>query len=485
MDSGPRQPTPARVGRYWLFRVFARGGMASVHLGRLVGPAGFSRLVALKLLHPIYAHDDDHYTMLLDEARLSSRVRHPNVVQTLDVVHDGENLCIVMEYVHGVTLASALESASRRGERVPAAIVSAVLVGALHGLHAAHEARGEDGASLGIVHRDVSPQNVLVGVDGLARVLDFGVAKALRKDHVTIEGRIKGKVAYMPPEQLLGGTVTRQADVYSAGVVLWEAVVGRRLFEDLNEARLLARALGEGVPPPSAFAAETTAALDAVVVRACAADPAQRFRTAQEMAAALAGAVRPASPEAVARWIARVAGDALAARDELVHETESFVGHEPSLSDSDWDEASDPAHGEIAVTLSPVDPEAPTELALRPPPPRPRGRRAAIASSVVALAVGAGLVAVLGRAPPPERSGRTIVETVATVAVLEPPRAIDPGDAPPATIAAASPGGKRAARPAHPATRAASRVPSATSSCVPPFTIDADGIKHYKPACLR
>jgi len=296
--------------------------MATIHLGRLVGPAGFSRLVALKVLHPLYA-DDEHHTMLLDEARTSASVRHPNVVQTLDVVHEDEQLCIVMDYVHGLDLATAMAGTRRREGRVPSAIASAILVGVLLGLHAAHEARGEDGGSLGLVHRDVSPQNVVIGVDGMARVLDFGIAKALHKRHVTAEGRVKGRIAYMAPEQLAGAPVTRQADVYSAGVVLWEALTGRHLFDDSNEAALAASVLEGRVPPPSTLAPAAGGALDAVVLRALATERRDRFATAQEMAAALVAAAPPDN-QGVAPWLDRVAGDELDARAEYLREAETF-----------------------------------------------------------------------------------------------------------------------------------------------------------------
>jgi serine/threonine-protein kinase len=203
--------------------------MATVHLGRLLGSVGFSRTVAIKRLHARYAKDPSFVAMLLDEARLAARVSHPNVVQTLDVVEERGELFVVMEYVRGETL-SRLQGLSRGGTRVPPSIAVAVLAGALHGLHAAHEAIDEHGAALGIVHRDVSPQNILVGLDGTPRMLDFGIAKAEGRQESTRDGEIKGKLPYMAPEQLTGGSIDRRVDTYAAAVVLWEALVGRRLF---------------------------------------------------------------------------------------------------------------------------------------------------------------------------------------------------------------------------------------------------------------
>jgi serine/threonine-protein kinase len=481
MAPGRDSGVPTRIGRYWMFRPFARGGMASVHLGRLTGPAGFSRLVALKLLHPIYAADREHYTMLLDEARLSSRIRHPNVVQTLDVVHD-DNLCIVMEYVHGVSLAAALRCAQQRGERMPLPIVSAVLGGVLQGLHAAHEARGEDGAPLGIVHRDISPQNVVIGTDGIARVLDFGVAKALRKDHVTTSGDVKGKVAYMAPEQLAGTAVTRQADIYGAGVVLWEAVVGARLFDETNEARLVARVLRERIPPPSARAPELDAAVDEVVVRAVAAERRARFKTAQEMAIALAVAIPPAPAEEVALWLERMAGDVLDERTEMVRQVESFRPEAaPTLDDGEIaaSPVTAPSAGAPPVVDATgrdrcVDQSVASALA------RMRARRRSrLARGVVAAAAAAGIVAAATRLPatlgegPRQPRPRPEAVALAAAAPGSEPRVEHAGQERPEPAAKARSRAGASVRP-----------PRAKPGCDPPYSIDADGLKHYKASCL-
>src|SRR5690349_19226664 len=208
--------TPKLVGRYALFEEIACGGMAAVHVGRLVGPVGFSRTVAIKRLHPQFAKDPEFVTMFLDEARLAARVRHPNVVPTLDVVASQGELFLVMEYVQGEAFARLLHVTKQNGQRIPRDIVCSVLVAVLHGLHAAHEAKSERGEPLGIVHRDVSPQNILVGVDGIPRVLDFGIAKAIGRYQQTGQGVIKGKLGYMPPEQVRGEAIDRRADLYAA-----------------------------------------------------------------------------------------------------------------------------------------------------------------------------------------------------------------------------------------------------------------------------
>ena len=238
---GPGEGRPERViGRYALYAEIAAGGMATVHLGRLIGAAGFTRLVAIKQLLKNYARDPEFVAMFVDEARLAARIRHPNVVPTLDVVATGGVLLLVLEYVQGESLSRLLHQSVLRADLPSPAIVGSILAGALHGLHAAHEAKNEKGELLELVHRDVSPQNLLVGVDGVTRVLDFGVAKAVGRLGVTRQGVIKGKLAYMAPEQI-DGVVTRRSDVFSAGVVLWEALAGRRLFSGDNEVSIAER----------------------------------------------------------------------------------------------------------------------------------------------------------------------------------------------------------------------------------------------------
>ncbi|HEY2366157.1 MAG TPA: serine/threonine-protein kinase, partial [Polyangiaceae bacterium] len=208
------------VGRYALYEEIAAGGMATVHFGRLLGPVGFSRTVAIKRLHPQFAKDPEFVSMFLDEARLAARIRHPNVVPTLDVVATQGELFLVMDYVQGESLSRLIRATRERQQRIPVRYVASIITGALHGLHAAHEAKNERGEPLRIVHRDISPQNVLVGSDGVARVLDFGVAKAAGRFHTTREGNVKGKLPYMSPEQLRGQLVDRQTDVYAAAVCL-------------------------------------------------------------------------------------------------------------------------------------------------------------------------------------------------------------------------------------------------------------------------
>jgi serine/threonine protein kinase len=193
----PSDGPTTMFGRYAVYAPIASGGMATVHVGRLFGEAGFARTVAIKRMHPHLATVPEFVAMFIDEARIAARVRHPNVVGTLDVgAHEGE-LFLVMDYVEGLPLSALNKAARARGVHTPPEIVATMIVGMLRGLDAAHEACGDDGAPLGIVHRDISPQNVLVGTDGVPRVLDFGVAKALTQIHHTQDSQLKGKLPYM------------------------------------------------------------------------------------------------------------------------------------------------------------------------------------------------------------------------------------------------------------------------------------------------
>jgi serine/threonine-protein kinase len=317
-------PIERVLDRYALFEEIAVGGMASVHLGQVLGAAGFSRVVAIKRLHPHFARDGEFVSMFLDEARLAARIRHPNVVATLDVVRSDRELFLVMEYVPGESLALLERAASKLGERMPTDVSVAIVAGALHGLHAAHEAVSEKGEPLDIVHRDVSPQNIIVGADGVARVLDFGIAKARVRLQTTREGQVKGKLRYMAPEQLREGAVSPRTDVYAAGVVLWELLTGERLFSGSNEAAIIAKMLEGRVRSPLAIVADLEPALSAAVLRALEREPERRFSTARAMAEAVMSARAPASPGAVADWMRRVAGEKLGAIAERVARIEAF-----------------------------------------------------------------------------------------------------------------------------------------------------------------
>lgn len=315
----PKEKTPERViGRYAIYDEIASGGMAVVHLGRMLGQAGFSRTVAIKRLHPQFAKDPSFVAMFLDEARLAVRVQHPNVVAPLDVlVTDGEVL-VVMEYVAGDTLARLQRSAAAQAIPPAPSVVVGVMSNALYGLHAAHEAVSEDGRPLHIVHRDISPQNIMVGTNGVARVLDFGVARAAIRSQATSNGEVRGKLAYMAPEQLEGEQLDLRVDVFAAGIVTWELLTQRRLFNPEKPGESMARIVRGRVPSIRKYAPNVPADLEQAVLKALQRDPKDRHQTARDFATALERACSPATLSAVADWVKTVGGDAIAARAEHV-----------------------------------------------------------------------------------------------------------------------------------------------------------------------
>jgi serine/threonine-protein kinase len=268
--------------------------MATVYLARFVGVAGFKRFVAIKRLHPHLAKEQDFIQMFLDEARLAARLHHPNVVPILEIGVKDEQYYLVMEYIEGDTVGHLMARAANVNRKIPVPIVVRIMLDTLTGLQAAHELRDDDGSPLEIVHRDVSPQNILVGVDGVARITDFGVAKAqARLANATQGGQLKGKLAYMSPEQVRGNmSVDRRADVFAAGIVTWELLTGQRLFKAEGEAETLFKVVAAEVPPIRNFEPSVPPEVEVVIRRALAAHPADRFESTADFAEAFEQAAR-------------------------------------------------------------------------------------------------------------------------------------------------------------------------------------------------
>ncbi len=410
-----RDEAARAVGRYLLYGEIASGGMATVHFGRLNGPAGFARTVAVKRLHPHLAREADLVASFLDEARLAARVRHPNVASILDVVAASGEIFLVMEYFEGETLARLVRSVHERGGHVPPRIASAVLSGVLHGLHAAHEAVDERGTPLGIVHRDVSPQNILVGTDGVARVLDFGVAKAVARLQTTRAGELKGKLAYMPPERFLDALPTRQTDVYATAVVMWEALTGKRLFRSAGDSddAIIAAITSGVVQRPSEMAPDVLPACDDVVMTGLARDLGVRYATALEMALALEQRVGVASALEVGAWVEDVAAGALAERRDRVRAIERAPEQGQSVDE----------------ILRAVQGETPARAAVASPAPAPKWSRVLPITLAAALVLVAVLV-VVRRERPAEHVAPPVTTAPETDTSEAPPL---PDEVPPVT----------------------------------------------------
>jgi len=456
--------------------------MAAVHIGRLLGTAGFSRTVAMKRMHRQFAGDPEFVAMFLDEARIAGRVRHPNVVSTLDVVNlDGE-LYLVMDYVQGESVAHLMRSLVQSKAKMPPGIAVSIACETLAGLHAAHEANDDRGEPLGIVHRDVSPQNILVGTDGIARVVDFGVAKAAGRMQTTREGQVKGKSAYMAPEQLRGWPVDRRTDVYSASVVLWEMLAGERLFKADIPAGVMTQVLEKVIPPPSSIAAGISAGLDAAILRGLSRDPADRFATARELGQVLEEVCARESAMKIGDWVRQVAGRVLDERAQRVARIERLSLDEPTPPPVPLPSTLASARSEAETIASLVG----TASASVQRPVRRRVRAIGWTAGVVALA---GVVSVVALA----RRGRPVNDPAAVpvaipspvVTVLPPSGSQTPAvsDAPPAATGVPS-----APPPStfvhHGPTVPVAPAPRPSAGCTPPYTLDKDGIHIPKPWCL-
>ncbi len=286
-----------RAQRYERLGALASGGMGTVYLGRMTA-GDTSQTVAMKVMHPHLADNSDMVAMFLDEARVATRLRHPNVVGVLDMDMLGDELVIVMEYVEGITLGSMQSALRQGGRQLPIGVAVRILHDALAGLHEVHELLDENGAPLGLVHRDVSPHNLLVGSDGVTRVTDFGVALAAGRLATTRpDGTLKGKLQYLAPEQVGRKPIDRRVDIFAAGIVLWECLTfgatGQRLFEAPTEAETVTRVLRDPIAPPSMTRTEVSLELDEVCLKALERDPERRFKTAAEFAEALRLAFGP------------------------------------------------------------------------------------------------------------------------------------------------------------------------------------------------
>jgi serine/threonine protein kinase len=279
-----------RLDRYELLCPIAQGGMAAVWVGRQIGKHGFEKLVAIKTILPQFATDHRFQTMFLDEAHIASGIEHPNVAQILDLGEEHDVLYIVMEYVDGDAISKLHRAATKRNVPIPQGILLRMMADSAAGLHAAHDLHDKEGNLLNVVHRDVSPQNILISVKGVAKVIDFGIAKARdRAGGDTGTGVLKGKIHYMPPEQAVGKKVDRRADIWAMGAMLYHLLSGRAPYEAENSLATL-HMLTSGRPPlPLPFSVPRS--ISAIVRRAMAHDPNNRFETAAEMQAAIEAAM--------------------------------------------------------------------------------------------------------------------------------------------------------------------------------------------------
>lgn len=475
------EPTIA-IGRYTLHAPIASGGMGIVHFATTPTAGGGADVVAAKRLHPHLRHDQSFAMMLLDEARLAVSVRHPNVVQVMDVVSTPTDLLLVMEYVPGLSVHELMTHGFGDGRRapVPLPVAVTIAVDGLRGLQAAHEAVGEDGQPLNLVHRDISPQNLLVDAAGVTKLTDFGVAKAVGRLRSTRDGSIRGKIAYMSPEQVADTGVDQRADIYSFGVVLWELIAGRPMFEAETDVALFGKAMRGPTQRVKEIVPDIPPALDGAIWRALARDPRRRYPTARAFADALIDAFGAVDHSWVAQWMRSRAGTLLAQRQNTVRDL-------LSIEREDHIETITSVSQPIDVTSAPMMIDAPhTPRVVEVPPTRSRNLQmgllgfAAAAVTVIVLMVATAKHSDPAPPPPLAEPEATASPAPTPVQVATPP----PSVAPSGRVAAAP---APAAAPVAPApkprsTKKTEKDPKA--DCNPPYTEDETG-KHFKPWCLR
>ncbi len=308
-------PPGTRLGRYEIVQRLALGGMAEIYLARMSGLAGFAKHVVLKRILPSHARDAEFVRMFFNEARYAATLDHPNIAHVYDLGEEHGLHYFTMEYLHGEDCRTLLRELSQRQRVLPLEHALTIVVGAATGCHFAHELTGDDGKPLGLVHRDVSPSNVVVTYAGAVKLVDFGIAKATNLEDVTAVGVTKGKLAYMAPEQCRGEPLDRRVDVYALGVLLYELATQRRAFAGQNDAQVMWAVITGEVPAPSTQAPDFPPALEAIIQRAMSVDRTQRFATARELAQALEGFARDAglqlNPAALGEFLERTMGPKL------------------------------------------------------------------------------------------------------------------------------------------------------------------------------
>ena len=342
---GPGFPSEApfalRLGRYEVILRIARGGVGEVYLARVTGVGGFERLYAVKVVHPYLSSDPSFSKALLHEARLASLIRHRNIVDIVDVGVHRDTHYLVMEYVDGCTLS---ELCLRHREYRPLHLIGPIMLDALEGLQAAHELQDENGVSLRLVHRDFSPQNLLVRMDGTCLVADFGIARTSTVVRTTNPGTVKGKPSFMAPEQLTGEEIDQRTDIFAAGVTLWNALTGKRLFDGTTEAATIYNVLRRRIPKPSDIGLRPDPDFDPIVLKALQRRPEARFQTAAQMGHALRellirkrllGAARD-----IAAWVNESFGPRIEARRNLIHKIDAGVPMSSTVRSSEFDSAS-------------------------------------------------------------------------------------------------------------------------------------------------
>jgi serine/threonine-protein kinase len=483
--------------------------MASVDLALAIGPSGFNRLVVLKSLLKELSVRDDTQRMFLEEARISARLNHPNVVQVSEVIEAPDGAILVMEYLDGMPLSAAYRVAN---QFLTLAMRLRLVCEALAGLHYAHELSDFHGEALGIVHRDVSPQNIFVTYDGRIKLLDFGIAKAAISSERTRAGLIKGRIAYMPAEQLKGGPVDRRTDIYAVGCLLWEAIAGQRLWADRSERDIVRSVLGGQIPALSSRL-DVDPRLEAIVAKATSLEANQRYSTAEEMRVELERELSALTPAMATRDIgevlSRLSSEARENRQSAIAAAiaavEPGTGQEAPMlaTHAETTEAGFVLASAESVSARPTPSDAPTQVAKASSRFRAEATRGSVVLAAASLAAIAALVwpgplqrapiarqsfkAELGAPiapPPPGKTSRVVrVEASRRAAAVDPAKQAPGAASSLGTQKAAARARALPSRDARVAPAAPTQDMDVKKSCDPPFFF-ANGNKTYKPECI-
>ncbi len=379
-----------RLGSYEIVRKLARGGMAELFLSRTVGPEGFDKLVVLKKILPSHAENPKFVRLFLDEAKLAATLDHPHIARVYDQGKVDGHYYFTMEYVHGQDVRTTMRRTARVEQPLPIDHAVQIARNVAAALHYAHERRRADGTLLDIVHRDVSPSNILVSYDGAVKLVDFGVAKAATSTVKTRTGALKGKIAYMSPEQAKGAAIDRRSDIFSLGIVLWEMVTSQRLYRAENDLATIQMIINSKPQPPSQLRRDITPELERIILRALAIDLDTRYQTAEQLQHELEEHARERrlaqSATSLRSYMQELFADEIRAWEHAQASGQTLTQHlvatgmTTPVSESDvysldaFDD--EPGDGDDASeTASPTVPtEEKTEHAAVPPPPRTRSR---------------------------------------------------------------------------------------------------------------
>ena len=504
-----------RVGRYRVLSELGRGGMANVYLAVAQGPGGVNKLVVLKALLPELASEPESLTMFLDEARLGAQLNHPNVVQTYEVGTEGDRHVMVMEYLEGQSLSAIVKRGELVGKPMTLKLQLRVIMSALEGLGYAHELSAYDGTPLELVHRDISPQNVFVTYDGQVKVLDFGIAKAASSSTETATGVIKGKLAYMAPEQIVANGIDQRADLYSIGCMLWAAATGRKLWKDTPDVQIMRRVMQGDVPTPQSAHPGCDDELNHIVMKALAWQRENRYQTAHELQQDLDAYCDRYSGEAkqkdLAAYVSTLFRETRAEIKALVERRLTLAATEESVSAPATMVVSQVL--EVSARSAPRaerDSWLPTAVAETPAGKRSR-RGALVLGALAALALAGALVLsprLSGRQPSfPQAGGQALTQSPAVPemarAKVDDPHVSEPAmiirrDEPVPAEAHAAPSESRAPARRKPvftrpviapkvattsSTKPADAPPSRKASCEEPFYLAPDGTRRLRAEC--